>query len=486
MTYPGEQFDALSWQLLCPQDYVNPAPKNKYHLVVVGAGPAGLISAIGAAGLGASVALVERHRMGGDCLNVGCMPSKALLSYTQENANPEFADAFSWLREVRASIAHHDSVERYSQLGVDVFLGDAKFNKQGLLQVDDVTFNTRRIALCTGARAALPPISGLDAASVLTNESIFDLDARPDSIGILGGGAIGCELAQVFSRLGVRVELFEQAPRLLPLENPMAGEVVADALAESGVNLHLGAAVKQIDSEGNILIDDGLVTVEKIMVAAGRKPNVESLNLEAAGIKLNFQGFIAVDEKLRTSNKKVFAAGDCATEQQFTHHADAQARALIQNTLFAPTAKVSGLVIPHCTYTSPEVASIGPSLKTLRDAGIDFDQYEFDFTELDRIKAKPFVNEEVAKRQAGHALVLTVKGSDRILAATIIGADAGELLAPICLMMSNGLGLAAAQRTIFSYPTRSEFLKRLGDAYNKSRMTPKIAAVFDWWLKRSL
>ena len=486
MSYPGEHFDTKSWQLLCPKDYVNPTPKKKYHLVVVGAGPAGLISAIGAAGLGANVALIERHRMGGDCLNVGCMPSKALLSYTQENVNPDFDEAFSWLREVRAGIAPHDSVERYSEMGVDVFQGEACFNAGGQLQLDDPVFNTRRIALCTGARAGLPPIPGLDPSLILTNENVFDLTTQPESIAILGGGAIGCELAQVFSRLGVRVELFEQAPRLLPLEIPLAGETLAQSLRDIGVQLHLGAAVTAIEGAGSIHTPNVTVACEKIMVAAGRKPNIENLNLSAAGVDLDSRGFIAVDEKLRTSKKYIYAAGDCATPLQFTHHADAQARVLIQNTLFLPTAKVSGLAVPHCTYTSPEVASIGPSLDTLDSTGVAYDRYEFDLTELDRVKAKPFTSAAKAKAHGGYVLVVTAKGTDRILAATIIGTDAGELLAPICLMMSNNLGLSAAQKTIFSYPTRSEFLKRLGDAYNKSRMTPTIASIFGWWLQRTL
>jgi pyruvate/2-oxoglutarate dehydrogenase complex dihydrolipoamide dehydrogenase (E3) component len=228
------------------------------------------------------------------------------------------------------------------------------------------------------------------------------------------------------------------------------------------------------------------VVCEKIMLAAGRKPNIESLNLGSAGVGLDSRGFIAVDEKLRTTKKHIYAAGDCATTLQFTHHADAQARALIQNALFLPTAKVSGLAVPHCTYTSPEIASIGPSLDALDSTGVVYDRYEFDLTELDRVKAKPFTSVEKSKAHGGYALVITAKGTDRILAATIIGADAGELLAPICLMMSNNLGLSAAQKTIFSYPTRSEFLKRLGDAYNKSRMTPRVASIFSWWLKRSL
>ena len=209
-----------------------------------------------------------------------------------------FDEAFSWLREVRAGIAPHDSVERYSEMGVDVFQGEACFNAGGQLQLDDTVFNTRRIALCTGARAGLPPIPGLDPSLILTNENVFDLTTQPESIAILGGGAIGCELAQVFSRLGVRVELFEQAPRLLPLEIPLAGETLAQSLRDIGVQLHLGAAVTAIEGAGSIHTPNVTVACEKIMVAAGRKPNIENLNLSAAGVDLDSRGFIAVDEKL--------------------------------------------------------------------------------------------------------------------------------------------------------------------------------------------
>ena len=202
MSYPGVDFDVQAWQLLSPTDYVNPQPQSAYHLVVVGAGPAGLISAIGAAGLGAKVALVERHRMGGDCLNVGCMPSKSLLAFTEHQTNPDFNQAFEWLRQVRAGIAPHDSVERYTDAGVDVFLGDGEFNASGDVCVGDIVLKGRRVAICTGARAAVPGIPGLRESDPLTNETVFDLREKPESLAILGAGAIGCELAQVFARLG--------------------------------------------------------------------------------------------------------------------------------------------------------------------------------------------------------------------------------------------------------------------------------------------
>jgi pyruvate/2-oxoglutarate dehydrogenase complex dihydrolipoamide dehydrogenase (E3) component len=479
--YVGAEFDLISNGLLSPENYVNPQPRSRYHLVVVGAGPAGLISAIGAAGLGAKVALIERHQMGGDCLNVGCMPSKSLLAFSKR-PQADFQEAFGWLRQVRAGIAPHDSVERYTEAGVDVFLGDAAFNDAGQICVGDIVLNARRIALCTGASAAVPPIPGLREAQPLTNETVFDLQDAPQSLAILGAGAIGCELAQVFARLGVKVSLFELAGRVLPNETSRASDAVAQALKAAGVELFLGQGVQEVRGSGTIVCGEEKISCERILVALGRKPNTQSLNLEAAGVALTPQGFVQTNAKLQTSNKTIYAAGDCTATLQFTHHADAQARALIQNTLFAPTAKVDSLIVPHCTYTDPEVASVGENPASLESRRVGFDTYEFDLNELDRSRADPRVLEKATQ----HAEVYTAKGSDKILGATVVGYDAGELLAPIGLMMTNGLGLSAASKTIFSYPTRSEFLKRLGDAYSRTRMTAAVAKGFRWWLDRTL
>ena len=479
--YPGEEFDDMARDLLSPTDYQNPQPQPRYHLVVVGAGPAGLISAIGAAGLGAKVALIERHRMGGDCLNVGCIPSKALLAFSKQRG-AGFQHAFAWLREVRAGIAPHDSVERYIEAGVDVFLGDALFNAGGQICVGDTPLNARRIALCTGASAAIPPIPGLVESRPLTNETIFDLPAPPSSLAILGAGAIGCELALALSRLGVSVSLFEMAECVLPLEAPLASQAVSMALESSGVDLYLGQGVSAVKGSGTVVVGGQEIECERILVALGRKPNTDGLNLGAAGVSVDQQGFVLTNAKLQSNNKRIFAAGDCTARQQFTHHADAQARALIQNALFAPTASVDALVVPHCTYTDPEVASVGANPDSLEKSAIAFDRFEFDLSELDRSRADP----DSQLRPVQHAEIYTQKGSDKILGATIIGHDAGELIAPICLMMSNGLGLSAAQKTIFSYPTRSDYLKRLGDAYNRNRMTPTVARLFRWWLRSVL
>ena len=475
--YPGQTFD-LAWrEALSPAGYRNPQPKGQYHLVVIGAGPAGLISAIGAAGLGAKVALVERHLMGGDCLNVGCVPSKALLEYTRANPNADFASAFAWMREVRAAIAPHDSVQRYTDAGVDVFLGSATFADRQSVRVGDTQLRGRRIAICTGASPAIPPIPGLREAQPLTNETIFDLQMLPPTLAILGAGAIGCELAQVFARLGTRVHLFELAPRVLPLESERASRVLGDALRDLGVELHLGAAVSRVSQEDRLLIHVGAESfaTDELLVALGRRPNTAGLALERAGVRADDQGFITVDKRLRTSNSRIYAAGDCASRIQFTHHADAQARVLIQNALFAPTARVDRLVVPHCTYTQPEVASVGRTAESLQAAGQAFDTYSINFDELDRGRAEPF--------PGGYAEVFTAKGSDRILGASIVGPDAGEQLTPLVMLMSQGLGLSAADRTIVAYPTRSEYLKRLAGAYGRTRLTPRVAGLMQRWFR---
>lgn len=475
--YPGAQFDEIWRTALQPKDYKNPHPQTRYHLAIVGAGPAGLIAAIGAAGLGANVALIERHTMGGDCLNVGCVPSKCLLDYSKKHPG-DFDGAFSWLREVRAGIAPHDSVSRYTELGVDVFLGDAEFADDGTLSVGGTKINARKYALCTGASASVPPIPGLRDSEPLTNENVFDLKAKPASLAILGAGPIGCELAQAMSRLGVEVHLFELSDRVLSIESERASEVVQAALLDSGVHLHLGSGVSEVlrDDKGVLVKNEsGEVRTERVLVALGRSPNTRDLNLEAVGVKLDDRGFIDVDEKLRSSNSQVFAAGDCASRLQFTHHADAQARALVQNALFAPTAKVDGFVVPHCTYTSPEVASVGESEASLKQAGQDYDTYEVAFNELDRGRAEDDTT--------GFAQVFCEKGSDKILGASIVAHDAGEQLSPICLMMSNGLGLGAAAKTILAYPTRSEYVKRLGDAYNRTRFTPFAQRATKAWFR---
>ena len=359
-----------------------------------------------------------------------------------------------------------------------MFLGTANFNEHGELTVEEQVLRARRVALCVGSGPSIPPIEGLESCNVLTNETIFDLRVQPKSLAILGAGPIGCELATVFSRLGSEVHLFDLAGRVLPQEYPRASELVENALKDLGVTLHLGSEIKKISTlEGGKRISTGKaeVAVQEVLLALGRRPNTDELGLDRAGVITDSSGAILVDHRLRTSNKRIYAAGDCVQGSHFTHQADMQARVLVQNSLFLPSASIRKFEIPHCTYTSPEVASIGPSDRELNLNGIEFDEFEVGFSELDRAR--------VANQVDGFARVLTKRGSDSILSATIVGKDAGEQISLVSLLMNNNMGLSKAGNAVFSYPTRSEFLRKLSDAYNKTRLTPRIDKMLKRWLK---
>lgn len=479
--YPGQAADREWRSLVFPDDYRNPAPADRYHLVVIGAGPGGLVTAIGAAGLGARVALVERHAMGGDCLNAGCVPSKALLAMAKRRrasggAEPGFDEAFEWLRTVRAGIAHHDSVARYTEAGVDVFLGEARFVDGNTVAVGDARLAARSVVIATGSRAALPPIDGLAEAEPLTNETFFDLREQPRRLAILGAGAVGSELAQAMALLGSEVHLFEAADRPLPAEIPAAGKLLAERLREDGVHCHFGAAVESVQRrDGVVTVRAGRVTAEAdaVLVALGRQPNVEGLDLEAAGVEYDPRDGIRVDERLRTSAGGVYAIGDVASRQRYTSNADRHARIVIRNALFPGSGKTDARHVTRCVYTQPEVAHVGAEESDLADG--DYDVYEVDWGELDRGRA--------TGDTTGFVRVLTERGGDRILSATLVGSDAGEQIAPLSLLVARGEGLAKLDPAVFAYPTRAEYLRRLADAYNRSRLTPLVAKLFRLWLR---
>jgi pyruvate/2-oxoglutarate dehydrogenase complex dihydrolipoamide dehydrogenase (E3) component len=479
MSAAHEGGDDARWRrLVFPADYRNPTPAARYNLTVIGAGPAGLVTAIVAAGLGARVALVERHAMGGDCLNVGCVPSKTLLAAASAGAT--FAPALERVRAVRAAIAVHDSVERYTAAGVDVFLGAACFASAHEIRVGEATLRTRRTVIATGARAHVPPLPGLAGVAPLTNETVFDLTEQPRRLAVLGAGSVGCELAQAFARLGTQVELLELAPQILPEEEPEAAQRVADALVRDGVRLRLGARVvsaARLDAARTLRLADGTpVVADEVLVAAGRARNVEGLELERAGVRADPSSGIAVNARLQTSHPHIYAAGDVCSALQFTHVADAQARIAVRNALFPGSARADRLVIPWCTYTRPELAHLGASRRALDRAGRAFDRYRVEFGELDRGRTDDAAD--------GYAEVLTARGTDRILGATIVGKDAGEQLSPLVLALSRGLGLKALGSLVLPYPTRSEYLRRIIDAYSRTRLTPLTARTLRWWLTR--
>lgn len=468
----------VQWrELVFPANYRNPVPTGRYNLVVIGAGPAGLITSIAAAGLGARVALIERHAMGGDCLNVGCIPSKTLLAAA--SAGLGFDAAMQRVRAVRTAIAHHDSVERYTKAGVDVFLGSASFVDPHRIRVGDQTLETRRTVIATGARAAMPPIPGLDSIGARTNETIFDLPQRPARLAVLGAGPIGCELAQAFAGLDVDVHLIEMQPRVLPIEDEDAARIVEAALRRSGVHLHLGASVTAArrDNGGSTLtLDSGAsLAVDEVLVAVGRRRNLEGLDLERAGVRWDVRAGILVDSQLHSSHPHIFAAGDVCSKLQFTHHADAQARIVIRNALFMGRARADRLLVPWCTYTHPEVAHVGATKRELDANGTLHDVLRINFADLDRGRTDD--------AGEGYAEVLVRRGSDRLLGATIVGADAGEQLAPLLVMMNAKLGLGSLGSLVLPYPTRSEYLRRLADAWNRQRLTARTAALLAGWLR---
>ena len=447
--------DALRAQLR-PGNRANPVPAPRYKLVVVGGGPAGLVAAIGAAALGAKVAIVERDLLGGDCLNVGCVPSKALLKAAHAaadvraaaslgiHAEPHinFPAIMARLRRVRSELAANDSIERLTQLGIDVFLGEASFANDAALDVAGVRLNFRRCIVATGSRAKVPPGIGCE-----TNETIFARTELPRRLLVLGGGPIGCELGQAFARLGSAVTL-QVRGRVLPREIEAASHAVEASLRADGV-----AFVPEADP----------AAFDVVLAAIGRMPNVESLNLPAAGIAFDARG-ILVNDHLRTTNANVYAAGDVSSfGEHFTHAADALARIAVQNALFPLKARASALVIPHCTYTAPEVASVGE--QDVPGASV------YEHGPLDR----------AATDGVTLAVRLVTRG-DRILGATIVGPHAGELINTVSLAMRNGLGLKALGRTVFAYPTLAESLKKIADASSRRRLTPTVARALRWWV----
>lgn len=475
-----------------PPAWMNPTPKDRYHLVVIGAGTAGLVTAAIAAALGARVALVERALMGGDCLNVGCVPSKSLLAAARGwqaardaaerfggpavSGEGDFAAVMERMRRIRADISPVDGAPRFAGLGVDVFLGHARFVSDDAIDVDGARLRFRRAVVATGGRAAIPAIEGMDRVACLTNETVFSLTERPEHLAILGGGPIGCELGQAFARFGARVTIIESGPRLLPHDDPHAAEIVANALRGDGVHLLTDARVDSAAPDGKGVILRGThdgrsmeVRASHLLVAAGRAPNVEGLGLEAAGIEHDARG-VAVDERMRTSNPRVYAIGDVASRFKFTHAADAQARMVVRNALFHGRGKAADLVIPWCTYTSPEVAHVGITADEAAQRGDGVRTITIGLDDLDRAKTDG--------ETEGFVRVHVKAGSDTILGATIVGPHAGDVISQVTQAMTARIGLGAIGATVFPYPTLAEGLRRAADALNRDRLTPTARRAF--------
>lgn len=466
--------DGVLRQHVKPSDWVNPTPLPRYQFVVIGGGPAGLVCAAGAAGLGAKVALVERDLLGGDCLNAGCVPSKTLLRAARAAAEvrrarqfgvnaqePEidFAAVMERVRRVRADLSGHDAAERFRALGIDVFLGEGRFVNDDTVEVNGARLKFGRCAIATGTRPTIPDLAGLKESRWFTNESIFTLEQLPKRLLVLGAGPVGCELAQAFVRLGSKVTIVTRSGQVLPREDREAAQLVEAEMRADGIEFTTETA--------------SFSSFDAILIAAGRLPNLDSLNLPAANVAFDPSAGVLVDDHLRTSNERVFAAGDVASLGfRYTHAADAMARLVIRNALFPTRGRASALTIPWCTYTDPELGSVGLNEDLARQRNIPVTILRH--TQLDRAAIDG--SEHWVK-------VLLEEGSDRILGATAVGPHAGELTGMISLAMTNGLGLKKLANTVFPYPTYSEAIKKLGDQYNRSRLTPRTRWLLNTWLK---
>ena len=480
-----------------PDGWTNPAPSGCYNLVVIGAGTAGLVTAAGAASLGARVALIERHLMGGDCLNVGCVPSKGIIRAARalfearniagfggsggEGIIPDFGAAMERMRRLRSDISRHDSARRFrDELGVDVYFGAASFTGPDSVMVEGTRLLFRRAAVCTGARPVAPSIPGLEDACYLTNETIFSLTELPPRMAVIGTGPIGCELAQTFARFGSRVTLIERGDRILRREYRDAAMLLQNAFVREGIDLMLETAIRGVELRGRdrvILLErEGVqleITVDAILVGAGRAPNVEGLDLEKAGIVYGRDG-VAVNDFLQTSNPRVYAAGDICSPHKFTHTADAQARILIANALFMGRQRTSALTIPWCTYTDPEIAHVGMYERDAQAKGIGVTTLTVPLTDVDRALLDGETD--------GFTRVHLKKGTDTILGATVVARHAGEMINELSLAMVGNLGLSAIGRTIHPYPTQAEAIRKLADAYNRTRLTPFVKRLLTRWL----
>ena len=479
----------------------------RYNLIVIGAGAGGLTVAVIAASLGARVVLLEKHRTGGDCLNYGCVPSKALLkaakvAYTIHRApdygltgtSPlppqELKSVMDYVRGVQARIAPHDSAERLTELGVEVILGSGQLRSPHEVEVVDSEKRLwgRHIVLASGSRPRVPAIRGLEEVGFLTNETVFACDTLPVSLLVIGGGPIGTELGQAFTRLGSRVTVASASDHILPREDADVAEVLARQLRNEGVSIWdrsraLWTAYHNGKKQVGVLTPGGerVVVVDEILVAAGRQPNTHGLGLEEVGVIFDERG-VRTDRRCRTNIPSIWAVGDVAGPPFFSHWASHQARVVARNTLFPGSSRCDYDALPWTTFTQPEVARVGLSEAEAQARSIPYDVFKAPFSDNDRAVCDG--------EGEGFAKVLTRKGTGRILGGAIVHAHAGELLAELTVAKKYGLPLSKLSSTIHVYPTLSEVHRTVGDTYLLQRITPRLrnllTAIFSWLRRGTL
>ena len=483
-----------------PTDWRNPKPLMRYHLLVIGAGPAGLVAARAAAALGADVALIERQQLGGGSLNDGCIPSKSLIRTGRLLADMRNAETFGAvpptepqvdfraamlrMRRITTRISRNDSAMNLARCGIHLFFGSARFTGADTCDVDGVQLRFKKALIATGSSPVLPEIPGLAESGFLTNDSVFDLEVLPKSLLVIGGGPLGCELAQVFARFGSRTLISHSEPLFLPLEERDAAQMVSDAMARDGVEIHLNTTVMSVHLEegGKKVVElwnDGntaTTRVDEILTGIGRMPAVHGLNLDAAGVSYDIRAGILVDDFLRTSNPRIFAAGDVCLEHQFTNTAAASARIVVRNALFMGRQRMSALTIPWCTYTDPEIAHVGLYVKQARQQGIPVKTFTIPMHDVDRAITD--------SEEDGFVKIHVREGSDKILGATIVARHAGEMINSISLAMVAGIGLRALAQVVQAYPTQGAAIRQAADAYMRTRLTPMVFKLARLWLRR--
>jgi pyruvate/2-oxoglutarate dehydrogenase complex dihydrolipoamide dehydrogenase (E3) component len=494
---PDDIYNRQLIENLHPANWINPTPAGRYNLVVIGAGTAGLVSAAGGAALGARVALIERHLMGGDCTNYGCVPSKAIIRSARaayalrearqfgicsQNDGPvDFSRVMERMRRLRAQISANDSVERFSKLGADVYLGDARFVGRHEIEVEGKRLSFSKAIIATGARAATINLPGFAEVGYLTNETVFSIEALPKTLLVIGTGPIGCELAQTFRRFGSEVIMVGRGSRLLPNDDADAAQIIRRRFEKEEIRILFGSKLlraERADGRRRIYIQRGdrqdSIVADEILVAIGRAPNVEGLNAEAAGVRTDTTG-VLVDDYLRTSNPDVYAAGDICSSHKFTHAAEAMARVAIQNALFFGRKRVSDLVIPWSTYTDPEVAHVGITEKQVGKVSDDIVTFTKEFAETDRA----ILDGETE----GYVRLYMDRGDGRLLGATIVGSHAGESIGEAVLAIKEKLKVGDLSGVIHPYPTQAEAIKRAADLQYRSRLKPWMRRLLDKYFR---
>lgn len=495
LVQPPDQQDPLPLGDVQPSAWTNPVPRGRYNLVAIGSGAAGMMAALDTAALGGRSALIARQLPDADYLNHGCLPRKALFEaaralyrttlgdqYGFRLSGPvqsDFAAVMSRLRHLRDDLSHHDSPGGLPAAGVDTYFGQARFIGSDRIEVDGRELTFRRAVIAPGSRPMAPDIPGIGQIGCLTSETLFSLADLPRRFIVIGGGPVGCELAQAFRRFGSEVHLVHRGDRLLNPEEPEASRLLQTQLEREGIYLHLGWSTEAAeivgDAKGLLIVRGGekkKLLADAVLAATGRRPEIEELGLEAAGVRHTADG-IEVDDQLRTSNRAIYAADNFASPCMSAHAAQAVARLCLQNALFFGRRRMSKLVVPRCIYSDPQIAQVGLTAHDAARRGIAIDTYRIELADL------------AHRTGDGEGLVIvhTRRGSGRVVGGTIVAASAGETIGELTLLMTRGLTLSALARTIHCHATEAEALKRIAASYTRTRLTPFLAGLARRWLR---